>query len=562
MFELISAEVKKQAFDIEGYGLPGSYKVVHDPIPGLELAKAQAKLLEPVIPEEERAEGDGETPDIMDLSNLWEWAGLVRDRPLKSVRVWGKVLGLQKSYLVAEAELKDGQEDEEPAAGEQPSGGADGAGAGGEGDREAAEKGDSGDGEGGGASEEGGQTGGVSAENDPTLPKPKVKVTAPLSREVRSGTNKYVYYVCTEPGGKWFRLPDVVPEKLQVARKIRKYFVGDLNRQIISYPAFNGTEAEYLRCQISRISAATVASPAGYYTFDPQDGDGDEEDHQPTIVVNSEFEGTSNTALLSAEGWVHHVPYILPQGRVTWENPSAGGGGGGGGDGDDDGGEGSDGAGEGDGEEAEAPEPETGPPLLTPLSADEEVGDGPAWVSRACSMFGPSKFSPVVLRSTRWPGAVLVAYNDRFASIYIGDGHREVGSGGSGLQVPPGLGAVMGEYVIPRGDEGEGDEGVDDEDADKGGLDGEDGEQLRKQAGEGEAEDDAAAAAAAGDGTTRRRGRQERDFVEQRDPTVEEEAAYEEAQRAKAEEEAGEEGEEGEDGDGGGGGGGEDDEEE
>jgi len=34
-------------------------------------------------------------------------------------------------------------------------------------------------------------------------------------------------------GGPWYKLADVIPEKLQLSRKIRKYFTGDLNREVI-----------------------------------------------------------------------------------------------------------------------------------------------------------------------------------------------------------------------------------------------------------------------------------------------------------------------------------------
>ena len=44
----------------------------------------------------------------------------------------------------------------------------------------------------------------------------------------------------------------------------------------MSYPQFNGTEANYLRAQIARISAGTHISPAGYYTFEEGDEDEDE----------------------------------------------------------------------------------------------------------------------------------------------------------------------------------------------------------------------------------------------------------------------------------------------
>ncbi|KAJ3286941.1 Radial spoke head protein 4 A [Rhizoclosmatium sp. JEL0117] len=507
IFESISSEIKRSKFRSVD-PLSAVFKPAFDSVPGVKVAKAQLKLYEQPPQEEAPDEGLGEIPDIMDLSNLWEWAGvsfgreetfmlflslrkLVAEKPLKSVRLWGKIHGLNASYIITEGELKDGAEDEdgpiangvvdpeaiaaaEAAAAEAAAAEAPAAAAEGEGAPPAAPV------------------------EDPTLPKPKQKIIPPLPKEERIGVNRYVYYVCAYPGAPWIRLPDVIPEKLQISRKIRKYFTGDLKHQIISYPKFEANEAQYLRCQIARISAATVASPAGYYTFDPEDEGNEEEGHQPTIIINPEFEGLQNDSLLLLSNWVHHVPYILPQGRVTWENPYASLSKGGE-DGEDEGDDEEKEEGEG-GEEEEDPaataEPETGPPLLTPLASDEDAAEGgPAWVTRPCSTLSPVKFTPVTLRSTRWPGAVIVAYNDKFANIYVGDGHGDIPKGGflsDGLLLPPVLGEVAKEFVVV-----EKEENPDDPE-----------NPIVKEHG----------------------------MVEQKDPTVEEEDAFEEAKRAKEEE--------------------------
>lgn len=41
----------------------------------------------------------------------------------------------------------------------------------------------------------------------------------------------------------------------------------------------------------------------------------------PPIVINPEYEGIPNDQLVSIGNWVHHVPYILPQGKAVWEAP-------------------------------------------------------------------------------------------------------------------------------------------------------------------------------------------------------------------------------------------------
>ncbi|KAI8909826.1 radial spokehead-like protein [Gorgonomyces haynaldii] len=371
----------------------------------IERAKTLSKFL--VVKTEEQAEGEqGDIPDILDLSNLWQWAGisfgqentfvlflsikkLVEEKQLKSVRLWGRIQGLHKDYLIVEAELKDGVQDEEDAIVNKP------------------------------------------------LQRPdQDEKKKNLTRELRTGVNRYIYYTCNKIGDKWQRLPDVVPELLQVSRKIYKYFTGHLDQKINSYPHFWGTEADYLRCQIARISASTVLSPTGYYMPDGEDG-GDEEGPQ-AIIVNPEFEGFANDQLANIANWCHHVQYILPQGRAVWENPQA----------------------KPEGEEQEQEEeeeeeqpeiePEQGPQLLTPIANDEAHGTLPSWSAKLCSLLSPAKFSPVVLRSNRWPGAYTVAYNDKFANIYVGDGLKDIPSG---HHVAPKLPEIQKEYVQPEGQE-------------------------------------------------------------------------------------------------------------
>ena len=62
---------------------------------------------------------------------------------------------------------------------------------------------------------------------------------------------------------------------------------------------------------------------------------------------------------------------------------------------------------EGEEEEREEPEevePEVGPPLLTPLSEDTEIGNTPPWTTRISSKLVPH-FAVAVVDSNLWPGA-------------------------------------------------------------------------------------------------------------------------------------------------------------
>lgn len=272
----------------------------------------------------------GEIPDILDLAHLWEWAGvslgqqntfllllsikrLVEEKSLKSVRLWGKIIGTEGNYIVAEGELKDGaQDDEDPTAKKQ------------------------------------------AEQQASTVVDDKQKPIVTLSRELRQGTNKYVYYVCAHVGAPWTRLGDVIPEQLQASRRIHKYMTGRLEAPVNSYPAFPGNESDLLRCVIARISAGTVMSPNGYYIVD---GDEEVEEGQvANIIINPEFEGISNEQMVNLSNWTHHVPYVLPQGRTVWQNPVHKA------EGDEE---------EEQDEENEGPEPEVGPPMLSPAVNDE-----------------------------------------------------------------------------------------------------------------------------------------------------------------------------------------------
>ncbi len=80
----------------------------------------------------------------------------------------------------------------------------------------------------------------------------------------------------------------------------------------------NSTEANYLRAQIARISAATQISPDGFYQRTLEDDNDDNESEIPVeCIENDEYEEKPVNEL-TLENWVHHKPYILPQGRATW----------------------------------------------------------------------------------------------------------------------------------------------------------------------------------------------------------------------------------------------------
>ena len=202
-------------------------------------------------------------------------------------------------------------------------------------------------------------------------------------------------------------MPVCTPQHIQVARKIRKFFTGRLDAGVVSYPPFPGNEANLLRAQIARISAATHISPIGFYKFD-EEGEGGEEEARENYIPNEEFEAIQVRELCDINNWTHHVLHILPQGRTRWWNPKQR---------NEE--EEIDEDEEEEKEEPDEPEPEVGPQLLTPLAEDSEIDGQPAWTAKISSNL-VSQFAIAVVRSNLWPGAYAFAHDRKFENIYIG----------------------------------------------------------------------------------------------------------------------------------------------
>ncbi|KAM8953649.1 radial spoke head protein 6 homolog A [Pelodytes ibericus] len=370
-------------------------------------AEIQRTLFTRGAGEGEESEAEGEMtesplPNLLDLAHLVQQGGLNLGRdetvrislalkhlldthPLQYCRFWGKILGTQGSYLVAEVEFREGEDEEAEEGGEE--------------EEKEAEEGD-----------EEGET--EEAEDLP--PKSTYRPPPEIPQEENgSGANKYVYYVCPEAGAEWVRLPPVTPAQITIARKIKRLFTGKLDAPVITYPPFLGTEANLLRAQIARISAATHVSPLGFYQFSEEEGDEEEESGaRDTYEENPEFEGIPVTEMVeSLSNWVHHVQHILPQGRCVWVNTAMK---------SEEQIEDEEGEDE-EKEEEEEPEPEVGPHLLTPLSEDAEMNHIPPWTLSLSSQLIP-QHALAVMRSNLWPGAYTIASPKKFENIYIGWG--------------------------------------------------------------------------------------------------------------------------------------------
>ncbi|XP_005413874.1 PREDICTED: radial spoke head protein 6 homolog A [Chinchilla lanigera] len=351
-------------------------------------------------------------PNIMEMAFHLEQAGvglgseesfriylalkhLVEQQPVHTCRFWGKILGLHRSYLVAEVEFREGEEEGEEDDAEDLLEGAEGL-------------------EPPSIEEEGEEDEEKVAD---VVPKPQWKPPPVVPKEEsRTGANKYLYFVCAEPGRQWTRLPHVTPAQIVCARRIRKFFTGHLDAPVVSYPPFPGNEANYLRAQIARISAATHVSPLGFYQFGEEEGDEEDEGGagRDSFEENPDFEGIPVLELVdSLANWVHHTQHILPQGRCTWVNPLQKT-------------EEEEELGEEEEKGDEGPEEveqEVGPPLLTPLSEDAEIMNMSPWTTRlSCSL--SQQYSVAVVRSNLWPGAYAFASGKKFENLYVGWGHK------------------------------------------------------------------------------------------------------------------------------------------
>ena len=427
VFEGISSQVRKSRVEESSGSTPGAAQDQPAPEGELVLAQAQKELFAADEVDEALAPPPPITellPDLMDFAAHFESGdvGIAKEdlfrmtlslkklsdvEPLKTVRFWGKIIGLESSYYVAEGEFREGEGEEVPLEGEKA-----------EGEEEPP------------AEEEPKPEEDENADPGP----PKSTWVAPMAaprEEKGMGCNKFTYWVCSFPGGPWTKLPPVTPAQISVARDIKKFFTGRLDAEVVSFPPFPGKEAALLRAQIARITAATSVSPLRYYIFDEDDEEDAELEGRDTFIQNVEYEGMEASELVDLSNWTHHSQYILPQGRTVWFNTSKKGGG----DDDDD-------EERSEVSEEEEVEPQTGPSLLAPLSEDMHIDDVAAWSVRQSSTFAPL-YASVHLHSNRWPGAHAVAVGRKYANIYIGYGQKHSQSAYSPPLPPP----CMSEYA-------------------------------------------------------------------------------------------------------------------
>lgn len=237
-----------------------------------------------------------------------------------SLRLWGKILGRQVDYYIAEGQLAEAYEPEDPS-----------------------------------------------------------------TEEGAAGANRHTYWAMKDDGlYLWEKLPSVSAAQILGARKLRRYIGSDLNAAIAGNPPFPGTERNFLRAQIARISSSTTICPAGFFNVS-EEGE---------IEVAEEIESKSAQDLVDAGNWVHFSKELnAVYGRCTPMPPREG----------------------EDGEE----KPWEGEEFVDPLrSLSEDVqGSWKCYTAPTASTTG----EVAIIKSLQWPGAAAVGLGKKFINIYVGD---------------------------------------------------------------------------------------------------------------------------------------------
>ena len=136
-------------------------------------------------------------------------------------------------------------------------------------------------------------------------------------RSNEKGVNKYMYYVCSDLCNEWEELDDVKPLQLIASRRVTYTFTGELNKKIITNPHFPGTEKDYLRCQIARISHNTTIIPITPAINGQQSQWKVNTENKREMEKNEESRPVRIQEAISLKNWVHFAPGLLKEGRTV-----------------------------------------------------------------------------------------------------------------------------------------------------------------------------------------------------------------------------------------------------
>lgn len=337
-FEHISEAVKQARFTTVGSEDPDSQGSIHVKAAQEKWCDAALQLLKPLSEEDTGPVASG-VSDLLDESNLFEWAGigfsrgetfrlavalqnLATSQQTSSMRLWGKILGKDVDFYIAEGQCPEAYESEDAAA-----------------------------------------------------------------YEGAEGCNKLSYWAMKDTGEYvWEKLPAVSRAQIQSARTLKRYIGGDLDALVAGNPPFPGTERNFLRAQIARITASTAICPAGFFSVSDEG----------EVTVAEEIEPKSASELVEPASWVHLSKELNAiYGRST-PMPAR----------------------EGEDGEMLPWEGEEFVEVLRVLTEDEQ---GSWKCYNAPATLATNTGEVAVLKSLVWPGAAAVGLGKKFLNVYVGD---------------------------------------------------------------------------------------------------------------------------------------------
>jgi len=224
----------------------------------------------------------GAVQDFLRDAAMFRWAGIGFDQQesyhigcslrmlasespsLESVRLWGKILGTEADYYIAEGVLKSVPKVVN----------ADG-----------------------------------TPEKAPVLPDSPEFDIEPRGE----GANTFTYWVSSGGCAPWTRLPAARASHILAARTMKRLMTGKLDSPVLSMPWFPGKERHLLRAQIARISATCTLAARGWYELDEEAGDNKlKESEDPAGSFPSQEEMASDA------GWVHRMQCLNKIGKCSY----------------------------------------------------------------------------------------------------------------------------------------------------------------------------------------------------------------------------------------------------
>lgn len=126
------------------------------------------------------------------------------------------------------------------------------------------------------------------------------------------GANTYAYWVTAGGAAPWVRLPAARASHIAVAHSIKRLLTGNLGSPVISTPWFPGKEHHLLRSQIARITATCTLAVKGWYEMEEDD------EGKKTMKEAEGAEFPPPEELRTEAGWSHCAPCLLSSGKCGW----------------------------------------------------------------------------------------------------------------------------------------------------------------------------------------------------------------------------------------------------